>query len=38
MLEADLAPLALELALWGLTDATSLEWLTPAPGGFAASA
>ncbi|MFZ5493152.1 MAG: ATP-dependent helicase HrpB [Pseudomonadota bacterium] len=28
---ADLAPLALELALWGVRDATELAWLTPPP-------
>ncbi|MEM9997546.1 MAG: ATP-dependent helicase HrpB [Bacteroidota bacterium] len=28
---ADLAPLALELAAWGITDATSLRWLDPPP-------
>lgn len=31
ILEADLAPLALELALWGVTDATTLDWLDPPP-------
>ncbi len=35
MLEADLAPLALELALWGTTNPDQLSWLTPPPaGGF----
>src|SRR5205823_2549482 len=29
ILDADLAPLALELAAWGVSDATSLPWLTP---------
>lgn len=29
--EADLAPLALELALWGASDPAELEWLTPPP-------
>jgi ATP-dependent helicase HrpB len=29
ILEADLAPLALELAAWGARDATSLAWLDP---------
>ncbi|MCH8951887.1 MAG: ATP-dependent helicase HrpB, partial [Proteobacteria bacterium] len=32
MLEADLAPLALELALWGTGDATALAFLDPPPG------
>ncbi len=31
MLEADLAPLALELALWGAKDASQLAWLDPPP-------
>lgn len=31
IIEADLAPSALELAGWGVTDATSLEWLDPPP-------
>jgi ATP-dependent helicase HrpB len=31
ILEADLAPLALELACWGCTDATALTWLDPPP-------
>ncbi len=31
MLEADLAPLALELACWGATDAADLAWLDPPP-------
>jgi ATP-dependent helicase HrpB len=29
ILEADLTPLVLELALWGVTDATTLDWLDP---------
>lgn len=29
ILQADLAPLALELAVWGLADAKSLSWLDP---------
>ncbi|MFO7593329.1 MAG: ATP-dependent helicase C-terminal domain-containing protein, partial [Pseudomonadota bacterium] len=29
--EADLAPLALELARWGITEATGLAWLDPPP-------
>jgi len=33
MLEADLAPLALELACAGVTDATSLRWLDAPPAG-----
>ncbi len=31
ILDADLAPLALELAAWGAGDASSLPWLTPPP-------
>ncbi len=31
ILEADLAPLALELALWGARDATALRWLDAPP-------
>jgi ATP-dependent helicase HrpB len=31
ILEADLAPLALELARWGCRDATQLNWLDPPP-------
>ncbi|MCC7462515.1 MAG: ATP-dependent helicase HrpB [Gammaproteobacteria bacterium] len=31
ILEADLAPLALELASWGARDALSLRWLDPPP-------
>ncbi len=31
ILQADLAPLALELANWGATDASSLRWLDPPP-------
>ncbi len=31
ILTADLAPLALELACWGATDAGSLRWLDPPP-------
>jgi ATP-dependent helicase HrpB len=37
ILDADLAPLALELALWGASDAT-LPWLTPPPAASLASA
>ncbi|TWT02058.1 ATP-dependent helicase HrpB [Reyranella sp. CPCC 100927] len=31
ILDADLAPLALELAAWGTRDVTALPWLTPPP-------
>jgi ATP-dependent helicase HrpB len=31
ILESDLAPLALELALWGVKDPTELSWLDPPP-------
>lgn len=31
ILEADLAPLALDLANWGIRDPGSLKWLTPPP-------
>ena len=37
ILDADLAPLALELALWGANDAT-LPWLTPPPAASLATA
>ncbi|MBM3647026.1 MAG: ATP-dependent helicase HrpB [Alphaproteobacteria bacterium] len=37
ILDADLAPLALELALWG-ADATALPWLTPPPPASLAAA
>lgn len=33
ILEADLAPLMLELAQWGVKDPSSLTWLTPPPSG-----
>jgi ATP-dependent helicase HrpB len=33
ILEADLAPLALELSNWGTKDIFSLTWLTPPPAG-----
>ena len=33
ILDADLAPLMLELALWGTVDPTELSWLTPPPPG-----
>jgi ATP-dependent helicase HrpB len=35
---ADLAPLALELAAWGVQDATSLSWLDPPPAASLAQA
>ncbi|RPI15321.1 MAG: ATP-dependent helicase HrpB [Lysobacterales bacterium] len=38
ILEADLAPLALELACWGTTDATTLTWLDPPPAATLAQA
>ncbi len=38
MLEADLAPLALELACWGAADAASLAWLDPPPAATLAQA
>ncbi|MBK1733223.1 ATP-dependent helicase HrpB [Thiococcus pfennigii] len=31
ILQADLAPLALELALWGVRDPSDLQWLDPPP-------
>ena len=31
MLQADLAPLAFELARWGVTEPSSLAWVTPPP-------
>jgi len=37
ILDADLAPLALELALWGAND-TTLPWLTPPPAASLATA
>ncbi|MFN8417417.1 MAG: ATP-dependent helicase HrpB [Cytophagaceae bacterium] len=33
IVEADLCPLVLELAVWGITDFTSLPWVTPPPVG-----
>ena len=33
ILDADLTPLMLELALWGTNDAFELSWLTPPPAG-----
>ena len=38
MLDADLAPLVLELALWGAADPTELSWLTPPPPGSVSQA
>jgi len=38
ILDADLAPLALELAAWGTSDAASLPWLTPPPAASLATA
>ena len=38
ILDADLAPLALELAAWGVADCASLPWLTPPPAAALATA
>ncbi len=38
IVEADLAPLALELAGWGVRDAETLKWLDPPPPALLASA
>ncbi|HYD04415.1 MAG TPA: ATP-dependent helicase HrpB, partial [Reyranella sp.] len=38
ILDADLAPLALELAAWGVVDAGALPWLTPPPAASLATA
>jgi ATP-dependent helicase HrpB len=38
MLDADLAPLLLELALWGTANPAELSWLTPPPSGAIAQA
>ena len=38
MLDADLAPLLLELALWGTANPVELSWLTPPPAGAVAQA
>jgi ATP-dependent helicase HrpB len=38
ILDADLAPLALELAAWGVSDASTLPWLTPPPASALATA
>jgi ATP-dependent helicase HrpB len=34
ILEADLAPIVLELAQWGVTDMAAFAWLTPPPAGI----
>ena len=38
IVEADLTPLALELASWGVRDAAALSWLDPPPAAMLASA
>ena len=38
MLQADLAPLVLDLAAWGVIDPAGLAWLTPPPAGAFAQA
>jgi len=38
MLQADLAPLALDLAAWGVHDPAALPWMTPPPPGAFAQA
>ncbi len=38
MLQADLAPLALDLAAWGVSDPLALSWMTPPPAGAFAQA
>jgi ATP-dependent helicase HrpB len=38
IVDADLAPLALDLANWGVRDATELRWLDPPPAAMLASA
>ncbi len=38
IVEADLTPLALELASWGARDAAALKWLDPPPAAMLASA
>lgn len=38
ILEADLAPLALELAAWGVADPAALQWLDPPPAAAFAQA
>ncbi|MCE8019215.1 ATP-dependent helicase HrpB [Halomonas sp. MCCC 1A11036] len=37
MLQADLAPLAFELARWGIVDPAGLAWITPPPAGALAA-
>jgi ATP-dependent helicase HrpB len=37
MLQADLAPLAFELARWGIVDPAGLAWITPPPAGAMAA-
>ncbi|RAH36743.1 ATP-dependent helicase HrpB [Halomonas sp. SL1] len=37
MRQADLAPLAFELARWGITEPQSLSWITPPPAGALAA-
>ncbi len=38
MLQADLAPLVLDLAAWGVADPLALSWMTPPPAGAFAQA
>jgi ATP-dependent helicase HrpB len=38
MLDSDLTPLVLELAVWGTSDPSELSWLTPPPPGSVAQA
>src|SRR5262249_41042708 len=38
ILDADLAPLALDLARWGVADPAALSWLDPPPGAACAQA
>ncbi len=38
MLDADLTPLMLDLAVWGTSDPLELSWLTPPPAGAVAQA
>ena len=38
ILEADLAPLLLDLANWGIEDTKDLSWITPPPGGAVSQA
>ena len=38
VVEADLTPLALELAIWGVPDASGLQWLDPPPAATLAAA